>query len=61
MTDGKNRIRFYGPKVDGSYWVEFRTDTGESLVISVMGSEAAVLKHFQQIAPYGVVVDDVTS
>lgn len=25
MTDGKNRIRIYGPKSDGSYWVEFGT------------------------------------
>jgi hypothetical protein len=41
---GKNRIMIFGPKDDGTYIVEFKTDT---LAVSVSGSEAAVLKHFQ--------------
>jgi hypothetical protein len=30
----ENKITIYGPKNDGTYWVEFKTDKGESLVIS---------------------------
>jgi hypothetical protein len=41
---GKNRIMIFGPKDDGTYIVEFKTDT---LAVSVSGSEAAALKHFQ--------------
>jgi hypothetical protein len=41
---GKNRIMIFGPKDDGTYIVEFKTDT---LAVSVSGSEAALLKHFQ--------------
>ena len=48
---GKNRIRIYGPKSDGSYWVEFRTTDGER-------GETAVLKHFERLMPYGIVVPD---
>ena len=40
--NGKNRIMIYGPKADGTYLVEFKTAAGESLAISVPGSEAAV-------------------
>jgi len=43
--NGKNRIMIYGPKADGTYLVEFKTAAGESLAISVPGSEAAVLRH----------------
>jgi hypothetical protein len=39
--------------------VEFRTAAGESLAISVLGTEAALLKHFQARMPYGLVVPDV--
>ena len=39
----------------------FESRTGESLMISVMASETAVLKHFHQIAPYGIVIDNITS
>jgi hypothetical protein len=31
----------YGPDTDGSYFVEFRKSDGESLAISVPGSDAA--------------------
>ena len=55
---GKNRIRIYGPKSDGSYWVEFRTTDGESLVVPVPRGETAVLKHFERLMPYGIVVPD---
>jgi hypothetical protein len=57
---GKNRIMIFGPKNDGTYIVEFKTDAGEALAISVPGSEAAVLKHFQARMPYGLVVPDVS-
>jgi len=39
------------PKPDGTYIVEFRTAAGESLAISVPGTEAALLKHFQARNP----------
>ena len=58
MSEGKNRIRIYGPKSDGSYWVEFRTADGESLVVPVPRGETAVLKHVLAIAPYGIVAPD---
>jgi hypothetical protein len=32
---GRSRIMFYGPKSDGRYVVEFETDDGEALAISV--------------------------
>ena len=53
---GTDRIMIYGPKNDGTYLVEFRTAEGDSLAISVPGSEARVLKHFQARIPYGLVV-----
>jgi hypothetical protein len=58
ISDGKNRIMIYGPKDDGTYVVEFKTSAGEALAISVPGSEAAVLKHFQARMPYGLVAPD---
>jgi hypothetical protein len=58
-TTGKNRIMIYGPKNDGTYLVEFRTAEGEALAISIPGSEAAVIRHFQERMPYGLFVPDV--
>ena len=59
MSEGENRINLYGPKSDGSYWLELRQADGQSLVLSVPASESAVLKHFQRLAPYGIKVADV--
>ena len=56
---GKNRIMIYGPKNDGTYVVEFKTDAGEALAISIPRTEAAVIRHFQQRMPYGLFVPDV--
>jgi hypothetical protein len=58
MTEQRNRIMIFGPKSDGTYVIEFRTAAGESLAISIPGSEAAVIRHFQQCAPYGVFVPE---
>jgi hypothetical protein len=58
MPPQQNTIMIYGPKLDGTYVVEFRTTAGESLAISVPGSEAAVLKYFQARMPYGLVAPD---
>ena len=49
---GKNRIMIFGPKSDGTYVIEFRTAAGESLAISIPGTEAAVIRHFQERMPY---------
>jgi hypothetical protein len=56
---GKNRIMIYGPKNDGTYIVEFRTAEGETLAISIPGTEARVIRHFQERMPYGLFVPDV--
>jgi hypothetical protein len=61
MTAGKNRIMIFGPKSDGTYVIEFKTDAGESLVISIPGSEARVIRHFQERMPHGLFVPDVGS
>jgi len=55
---GKNRIMIYGPKTDGTYVVEFRTAQGEALAISIPRSEAAVIRHFQERMPNGLIVPD---
>jgi hypothetical protein len=55
----KNRIMIYGPKNDGTYIGEFKTATGEALVISIPRSEAAVIRHFQERMPYGLFVPDI--
>jgi hypothetical protein len=60
-TVGKNRIMVFGPKSDGTYVIEFRTAAGESLAISIPGTEAAVIRHFQERMPYGLFVPDVDS
>jgi hypothetical protein len=52
----QDKITIYGTKADGTYVIEFKTAMGETLAISVPGSEAAVLKHFQAKMPYGLVV-----
>jgi hypothetical protein len=49
--------RIYGPKTDGSYFVEFRAADGEALAISVPAGETRVLKHFQT---YELFVPDVS-
>jgi hypothetical protein len=56
---GKNRIMIYGANRDGTYVVEFRTATGDTLAISVPSGETAVLKHFQDRMPHGLFVPDV--
>jgi hypothetical protein len=56
---GQDRIMIYGPKDDGTYIVGFRTAAGEALAISIPGSEARVIKHFQERMPCGVVVPDI--
>jgi hypothetical protein len=58
-SSGYNRIMIYGPKPDGTYIVEFKMAAGEALAISVPGSEARVLKHFQARMPYGLIVPGV--
>jgi hypothetical protein len=57
---GNNRTMIFGPKTDGTYVVEFRTAAGESLAISNPGSEAKVIRHFQERMPYGLFVPDVS-
>ncbi len=59
MVTGKNRIMIYGPKIDGTYVVEFRMADGEVLAISVPAGETRVLKHFPERMPYGLFVPDV--
>ncbi len=58
MTTPQNKIEIYGPKSDGSYWLELRQSDGQSLVVSVPASEAAVLKDFQRLMPYGLAVSN---
>jgi hypothetical protein len=55
---GKNRIKIYGPKPDGTYVVEFRTAAGEALAISIPASETRVIRHFQERMPSGLFVPD---
>jgi hypothetical protein len=43
----QDKISILGPRDDGTYVVEFRTAAGARLAISVPGTKAAVLKHFQ--------------
>jgi hypothetical protein len=58
---GKNRIMIYGPKDDGTYVIEFRTAEGDVLSISIPGSEATVMRHFQERMPDGLFVPDEPS
>src|SRR6201988_3028403 len=43
----QDKISILGPRDDGTYVVEFTTAAGERLAVSVPGTKAAVLKHFQ--------------
>ena len=43
------------PQQDGSYWLEMRQSDGQSLVVSVPASEAAVLRYFQRLKTNGFV------
>jgi hypothetical protein len=43
----------------GTYIVEFKTAADETLAISIPGSEAAVIRYFQEPMPYGLLVSDV--
>ena len=56
---GKNRIMIFGPKSDGTYVIEFTTAAAESLAISSPGTEAAVMRHFQERMPYGLFVPEM--
>ena len=58
MTTPQNKIEILGPKSDGAYWLELRNSDGQSLVVSVPASEASVLKYFQRLMPYVIVVPD---
>ena len=42
---------------DGTYIV--RTAAGEALAISIPRTECAVIRHFQERMPYGLIVPDV--
>jgi Protein of unknown function (DUF2971) len=55
---GKNRIMIYGPKTDGTYIVQFRTDSGAALEMSVPRGETAVLNHFQSLLGRGLALPD---
>jgi hypothetical protein len=57
-TAGKNRIMI-SPKSDGTYVIEFTTAAAESLAISIPGTEAAVIRHFQERMPYGLFVPEM--
>ena len=46
----QDKISILGPRDDGTYVVEFTTAAGERLAISVPGTKATVLKHFQAAA-----------
>ena len=48
-----------GPKEDGTYVVEFKTAAGEAMAISIPRTEAAVVRHFQERMPYGLLVPEV--
>lgn len=50
-----------GPLDDGTHYVEFKTAAGEALAISISGSEAAAIRHFQERMPQGLFVPEVVS
>jgi hypothetical protein len=52
-------MMIYGPKSDCTYLVEFQTAAGESLAISIPGSEAKVIRYFQERMPYRLFVPDI--
>jgi hypothetical protein len=51
MITQHDRIMIYGPKIDGTYVVEFKTAAGEALAISIPRTGAAMIRHFQAQAP----------
>jgi hypothetical protein len=51
----------YGSKSDGTYVVEFRTAAGEALAISIPRTKTAVIRHFQERMPYGLLVPDMNA
>ena len=55
-TAGQYRIMIYGPKEDGTYVVEFRTDAGQVFALSIPSTETAVIRRFKERMPYGLVV-----
>ena len=55
-TAGKYRIMIYGPKEDGTYVVEFRTDAGQVFALSIPRTETEVIRRFKERMPYGLVV-----
>jgi hypothetical protein len=55
---GKGQIMIQGPKADGTYVVTFRTAADEALAISVTRDETAVLKHFQERMPEGLLMSE---
>ena len=54
-TVGKYRIMIYGPKEDGTYVVEFRTD-GQVFALSIPKTETEVIRRFKERMPYGLFV-----
>ena len=59
MMEGYNRIMIYGPKEDGTYIVEFITAASETLAISIPRTETAVIRHFQERMPDGLLVPEI--
>jgi hypothetical protein len=53
-TVGKYRIMIYGPKEDGTYVVEFRTDAGQVFALSIPRTETEVIRRFKERMPYGL-------
>jgi hypothetical protein len=51
----------FGPKDVGTYVVEFRTAPGEALAILIPRTQTAVIRHFQERMPYGLIVPEVPS
>ena len=50
----QDKITIHGPKIDGTYTVEFKTADGVVLAFSVpKGGGTAVLEYFQDKMPYG--------
>jgi hypothetical protein len=49
----------YGPKTDGTCIVEFSTAEGDSWRTSIPRTETAMIRHFQERMPYGLLVPDV--
>ena len=48
-----------GPKADGTYVIEFSRQPPESARDLDPRTETAVIRHFQELMPYGLFVPDV--